>query len=120
MNTRNLRMATVTGLAIGAIGIGLLWASGMVDFPFYPPPGILILVAGLLFVAFAPWRWAPVVGVAIGVFLIVGFFASTGVANLTGALGAVVSVGSAVQMIGVVIAVVAGSLALARAPQRTA
>lgn len=116
------RMATVAGLGIGAIGIGLLWASGMIDFPFYPPPGILILTAGLLFVAFAPWRWAPAVGVALGVSMIVGFFASTGVANLTGALGAMVSVGSAVQMIGVVIAVLAGGLALAQAyravPQR--
>lgn len=106
------RTATIAGLAAGAIGIGILWASGMIDFPFFPPPGMLILVGGLLFVAFAPWRWTPAVGVAIGLFMIVGFFASGGVADLTGARGATVSVGLAVQMIGVVVAVVAGVLAI--------
>jgi hypothetical protein len=108
-------MATVAGLAAGAVGIGLLWASGMIDFPFYPPPGMLILTAGTLFVALAPWRWVPVVGVVLGVFMIVGFLASGGIANLMGALGPFVSVGLAVQMIGIVVALVAGVVATVRA-----
>jgi hypothetical protein len=40
---------TIVGLVVGAVGIGILWASG-VEFPFYPPPGIIILLAGALFV----------------------------------------------------------------------
>src|SRR6266516_5110693 len=56
------RAATVAGLVAGALGIGILWASG-VEFPFYPPPGMIILVAGALFVGLAPMavgagRWS--------------------------------------------------------------
>jgi hypothetical protein len=49
------RTATVAGLAVGAGGIAILWASG-VEFPIYPPPGIVILLAGAIFVALASWR----------------------------------------------------------------
>ncbi|MPZ93464.1 MAG: hypothetical protein GEU96_00850 [Propionibacteriales bacterium] len=66
------RTTTVAGLIIGAIGISLLWAGGQ-DFPFYPPPGIVILAVGALFVIGAPWRWAPGVGAFLGLFVIVGF-----------------------------------------------
>jgi hypothetical protein len=38
---------TISGLVIGAVGIADLWASG-VRFPIYPPPGIIILLAGTL------------------------------------------------------------------------
>ncbi|WP_232667796.1 hypothetical protein [Pseudonocardia sp. TRM90224] len=105
------RRTTIAGLVAGAVGIGLLWASGMVAFPFYPPPGMLILAAGALFVALAPWRWAPAVGAALGLFVIVGFLLSSGTANLLGALGPVVSLGSAVQVIGVVAAAIGGVMA---------
>ena len=46
------RAATVAGLAVGASGIAILWASG-VEFPIYPAPGIVILLAGAIFVALA-------------------------------------------------------------------
>ena len=39
------RALTIAGLVVGAIGIGILWASG-VEFPFAIPPGIVILVVG--------------------------------------------------------------------------
>lgn len=42
-------VTTIAGLVVGAAGISILWASGL-DFPFYPPPGIVILLAGALFV----------------------------------------------------------------------
>jgi hypothetical protein len=32
------RAVTVVGLVVGAVGIAILWASG-VEFPIYPPPG---------------------------------------------------------------------------------
>jgi hypothetical protein len=51
------RTATVGGLVVGAMGIAILWASG-VEFPIYPPPGILILLAGVIFVGLATWPWA--------------------------------------------------------------
>ena len=46
------RTATMVGLVVGAIGIAILWWSG-VEFPFYPPPGIIILAAGTIFIALA-------------------------------------------------------------------
>jgi hypothetical protein len=51
------RAATVAGLVAGAVGIGILWQSG-VEFPFTAilPPGIWILLAMAAVVAFAPWR----------------------------------------------------------------
>ncbi|MCI0635111.1 MAG: hypothetical protein L0206_14555 [Actinobacteria bacterium] len=42
------RVLTVSGLVVGAVGIAVLWASG-IEFPIYPPPGILILLAGAVF-----------------------------------------------------------------------
>ena len=39
----------VGGLVVGALGIAILWASG-VEFPFAVPPGLVILLAGALFV----------------------------------------------------------------------
>jgi hypothetical protein len=109
---QRLRAATVAGLVVGAAGIGLLWAGG-VEFPVAIPPGIVILLVGAGFVAVAPWRWAPAVGILLGAFVTVGFLISpSGIANLTGESGAVVAVGQAVQQIGVISAVIAGVLAL--------
>ena len=60
------RAATVVGLVAGAVGIAVLWASG-VEFPIYPPPGIPILLAGAIFVGLARWPWAPGVGAFLGI-----------------------------------------------------
>jgi hypothetical protein len=114
-----MRGWTIGGLAVGAIGIGILWAAG-VEFPFYPPPGLLILGAGAAFVAFAPWRWAPGVGVALGVFMIVGFVASsvvsgTGTDNLLGEHGTGAAIGQVIQLVGVITALVAGVVATRQA-----
>jgi MFS superfamily sulfate permease-like transporter len=50
------RAATMAGLVVGALGIAILWALG-VEFPFYPPPGIIVLVVGTVFVALGRWSW---------------------------------------------------------------
>jgi hypothetical protein len=106
------------GLVVGALGIGILWASG-VEFPFYPPPGIVVLLAGALFVGLAPWRWAPGVGAFLGLFVLVGFLISpTGLSNLFGEAGTGVAIGQGVQVLGVLTALVAGVVAT-RANYRT-
>src|SRR5215218_7265240 len=105
------RAATVVGLAVGASGIATLWVSG-VEFPIYPPPGIVILLAGVLFVGLAPWRWAPGVGAFLGLFVTVGFLISpTGLTNLFGRDGTSVAIGTWIQMIGVLTALIAGVIA---------
>lgn len=103
--------ATLMGLVVGALGIAILWASG-VEFPIYPPPGIIILVAGTLFVGMARWAWAPGVGAFLGLFVAVGFLASPdGVSNLAGDAGTGVAIGQGIQVIGVLTALIGGVIA---------
>jgi hypothetical protein len=111
------RTATVAGLSAGAVGIAILWAAG-VEFPFYPPPGIVILLAGAVFVGLAPWPWTPAVGAFLGLFVTVGFVASGGPPNLVGRDGTSVAIGTWIQMAGVLTALIAGVVAT-RANYRT-
>lgn len=107
------RVATVAGLLVGATGICILWRSG-VEFPFLAilPPGVWILLVMAAVVAFAPWRWAPGVGAFGGLFVTVGFVLSGAVPNLFGANGTNVLVGSWLQLIGVLTALVGGVIAV--------
>jgi hypothetical protein len=78
----------------------------------------VILVAGALFVGLVRWRWAPAAGVILGLFVAVGWAISpTGRPNLLGENGADVAAGQAIQLVGVLIAVAAGLLAIRR-PER--
>jgi hypothetical protein len=104
------RTATVAGLVVGALGIAVLWASG-VEFPIYPPPGIIILLAGAIFVGLASWPWAPAVGAFMGLFVTVGFVVSGGPPNLFGRDGTSVAIGTWIQMTGVLTALIAGVIA---------
>ena len=118
------RAVTVVGLVVGTLGIAILWASG-VAFPIYPPPGIVILLAGAVFVGLAPWRWTPGVGAFLGLFVTLGFLISGGLPNLLGGDGRTffgtpnpvdrdtlsTVVGTWIQMIGVLTALIAGVLA---------
>jgi hypothetical protein len=106
------RAAIVAGLVIGALGISFLWASG-VKFPVYPPPGIILLLAGALFVGFVSKRWSSFVGMALSLFIIIGFLLSSeGRSNLAGHAGMSVAIGQGIQLTGVVIALIASSLAV--------
>lgn len=109
------RAATLVGLVVGALGISILWATGQ-DFPFYPPPGIVILLAGALFVGLTSWRWTPAVGGFLGLFVTVGFLlegtiSGSGFENLAGEAGAGRAVGQGAQVVGVVTALIAGVIA---------
>ena len=105
------RATAVGGLVVGALGIAILWASG-VKFPFAVPPGLVILLSGALFVALASRPWAPGVGAFLGLFVTVGFLISpTGLTNLFGRAGMSVAIGQGIQVIGVVTALVAGVIA---------
>lgn len=116
MSWNTPRGLTTLGLAGGAIGIAVLWAAG-VEFPFYPPPGLLILAAGAGLVSMVKRPWAAGVGAFLGLFVLVGFVVSSlvsgaGIGNLTGAAGIGGSIGSAIQLIGVTTAMVAGVFAV--------
>lgn len=105
------RVATVLGLVVGAVGIAILWASG-VEFPFAIPPGLVILLTGAVFVALASRPWAPAVGAFLGLFVTVGFLISaTGLTNLFGRDGTTVAIGQGIQLAGVLTALIAGVMA---------
>jgi hypothetical protein len=105
-------------MLVGALGIALLWASGRIHWPVYPPPGIVNLLLGALLVGLAPWRWAPAVGAFMGSILIVGFMLSGGPTNLAGGKGTAVAVGNWLMILGGCAAIVAGVLAT-RSERRT-
>jgi len=106
-------------LAVAAVGI-IIQIIGGVNYPAVPP-GLIILLAAAALVAFLPWRWASVFGVLAGAFMVIG---AIGAANarydLThpGHPGAFI--GTWIQLIAVVVAVVAGVMALAVRNQRLA
>ena len=129
------RALTVAGLVVGAAGIAVLWASG-VEFPVAVPPGLVILLVGALFVGLAPWRWVTGVGAFLGLFVTLGFLISGGIPNLVGGDGSTFSgtpnpidhdtfgtiIGTWIQMIGVLTALIAGVIATVnnyRKPTRT-
>ncbi len=113
MNQRNslspAGKVTVAALLVAAAGFVIQIVSG-VDVPTVPPGLVIMLVAAAL-VAFGPWRWTPVVGVIVGLFLLVGFFASGSVGSLLAPDQSGVFVGAWVQFLAVIVAVVAGIVA---------
>ena len=100
---------TVAALLVAAAGFAIQIVSG-VDVPTVPPGLVIMLVAAAL-VAFGPWRWTPVVGVVVGLFLLVGFFASGAVGSLLAPDQSGVFVGAWVQFLAVIVTVVAGIVA---------
>ena len=101
---------TVAALLVAAAGFVIQIVSG-VDVPTVPP-GLLILLVVAALVAFGPWRWLPVVGAAVGLFLLVGFFASGAVGSLLEPSQLGVFVGAWIQFLAVIIAVAAGIVAI--------
>ena len=103
---------TVAALLVAAAGFVIQIVSG-VDVPTVPPGLVILLVAAAL-VAFAPWRWMPIVGVVVGLFLLVGFFASGAVVSLLEPSQLGVFLGAWVQFLAVIVAVIAGIVAVSQ------
>jgi hypothetical protein len=100
-------------LAVAGIGIVVQMIAG-VNYPAVPP-GLVILLAAAAVVWFVPWRWAPLIGVLVGAFLVVGGFAAyQGRYDLSHPVthpGAFA--GTLLQMIAMAVSVAAGLVALA-------
>jgi hypothetical protein len=113
MNQRNALSlngkVTVAALLLAAAGFVIQIVSG-VDVPTVPPGLIILLVAAAL-VAFGLWRWTPVVGIVVGLFFLVGFFASGSVGSLLAPSQLGVFVGAWAQFLAVIVAVAAGTAA---------
>jgi hypothetical protein len=105
----------VAGLVAAAAGIVIQIASGA-DYPTVPPGLILLLAAAGLVALGARWRWTTIVGVVVPTFLLVGGAIAPQARDQLGDPGQVgVFLGTAVQLLAMAVALVAG---LAAARQR--
>ena len=100
---------TVAALLVAALGFAIQIFSG-IDVPTVPP-GLVILVVAATVVALLPWRWVPVVGAFVGLFLFVGFFASGALGNLLDPSRFGVLVGAWIQFLALIVAVAGGLVA---------
>jgi hypothetical protein len=100
---------TIAALLVAALGFAIQIVFG-IEVPTVPP-GLVIMLVAAAAVGLLPWRWAPVVGMAVGLFLLVGFFASGAVGNLLDPSRFGVLVGAWIQFLSVIVAVVAGTVA---------
>ncbi|MGL5827414.1 MAG: hypothetical protein ACRCYU_21790 [Nocardioides sp.] len=112
----NFKAISAASLAVAAVGIVIQILAGNV--PDYPavPPGLVILVVAAAIVGFAPWRWAPVVGIVASAFLLIGLFAAGQATRLVEVEKALDTAGLWVQIVAVVAALATGVLALVRRP----
>jgi hypothetical protein len=106
-------------LTVAAAGI-IIQIIGGVNYPAVPP-GLIILLAAAALVAFLPWRWTPLIGVLAGAFMVFGAAAAANARyDLTHPAHPGAFIGTWIQLIAVVVAVVAGVRALAVRNQRLA
>jgi hypothetical protein len=103
---------TVAALLVAALGFAIQIFSG-VEVPTVPLGLVILLVAAGL-VALSPWRWAPAIGIVVGLFMFVGFFASGAVSNLFDPSRFGVLVGAWIQFLAVIAVIVAGGVATTR------
>jgi uncharacterized membrane protein len=103
---------TVAALLVAAFGFAIQIFSG-VEVPTVPLGLVILLVAAGL-VALSPWRWAPAIGIVVGLFMFVGFFASGAVSNLSDPSRFGVLVGAWIQFLAVIAVIVAGGVATTR------
>ena len=104
--------ATVAALLVAAFGFAVQIFSG-VEVPTVPLGLVIVLVAATL-VALSPWRWAPAIGIVVGLFVFVGFFASGALSNLFDPSRFGVLVGAWIQFLAVIAVIVAGGVATTR------
>ena len=102
---------TAVGLVAGAAGIVIQILTGVAEYPMIPPGAVILLAAALL-VSLLPWRWAPVVGVAPAILILVGAFVTPGTGNRLSEPGEIGPfIGTSVQMLGLLTGGVAGIVA---------
>ncbi len=107
---------TVGALLVTAAGILLQYLAGAGDFPTIPPRPIILTVLAAI-IAFAPWRWIPILGSAMGISLIVGFFLNVSADRLTDLTPILGLTGLWIPVAGVVVAIASGVMATLRNDQ---
>jgi hypothetical protein len=98
----------VAGLVVAAAGIVIQIASGA-DYPTVPPGLLILLVAAALVALGVRWRWTAIIGVIVPAFLLVGGALAPQTRDHLGDPGqAGVFIGTLIQLLALVVALVAG------------
>jgi hypothetical protein len=98
------------------VGTLLEYVTGVPGFPMVPP-GPIILAAAAIVVAVVAWRWIAALGLLVAAFVAVGAVASGVTVELLATPHVPGQfVAALVQVIGLVVALVGGVLALVAAP----
>ncbi|MCT2585423.1 hypothetical protein [Actinophytocola gossypii] len=116
--TSPVRVWTIAGLLVGAVGL-VLQKLGGITMPVVPP-GLIILVVAAGLMLNPKWRWATIVAVLAGLAELGGFFGSNAASWLTRSDEIVAMGGSWVRLIGITTATVAGALAIRAAYSKSA
>lgn len=97
---------TAVGLVAWAAGIVIQILTGVDEYPMIPPGAVILLAAALL-VSLLPWRWAPIVGVSLAILILVRAFVTSSMGNRLSEPGENGPfIGTSVQMLGLITAVV--------------
>lgn len=113
------RVATVAGLAAGALGIVIQRIAG-VAMPAIPP-GLVLLVGAAALVAATKGRWAPAIGALVALSEIAGVAIVGVYQRLFDLDEPLVAAGTWVRVVGIVVAFAAGVVATAaRTPAASA
>jgi len=112
----NLRRVVIAGLVVATAGIYVARAGGA-PAPIVPPAVVLMVVAAVLLAVFRTRTWPAVVAVVVALAEAAGVVATGSLATLAFAeplLGA----GTALRVVGVLAALVAGTVLVVRRPAR--
>ncbi|TQM43231.1 hypothetical protein [Pseudonocardia cypriaca] len=103
---------SLSGLAVGVLGLVVQWIADPAEFPGFPPGIVFIAVCAALVVAASGRWWAPVFSVLISLWILLGGLAAGMLtANLlSGDAGTVA--GNVVMSLGLAVAAVAGVVAM--------
>jgi hypothetical protein len=110
-----LRRTVLVSLVISALGIPVQILGGW-EYPVVPPGMLILLAAGLA--ALLPVRWAPVISLVAGGFILIGFVVVGDLANMFGSQNTLVTVGKWVQVVALVVGVATAIGSLVRPPVR--
>lgn len=106
-------IVVVGSLTVAAAGVVTMALSGVV-FTTAIAPGLVILLVPAGLVALGRWRWAPGLAVAAALFIVVGYVPSGAAGALLDPTGSGAFLGLWLQFVGASVAVVAGTIAVAR------
>jgi hypothetical protein len=100
---------TASGLWLTALGILVQAFTGAKGYPRVPPGIIILAVVGALVYLTRQFRWASITGVALAALISIGVFTTHGTAErLSHPTDVGPFVGTVVQLIGLVVALVVG------------